>query len=52
MRHMEMYKGCRAEFDCGFSLVEENQSAQINNLRVRYATKIMASNASIISYNT
>jgi CII-binding regulator of phage lambda lysogenization HflD len=52
MRHMEMYKGCRAEFDCGFSHVEENQSAQINNLRMRYATKIMASPASIISYNT
>jgi CII-binding regulator of phage lambda lysogenization HflD len=50
MRHMEMYKGCRTEFDCGFSHIEANQSAQINNLRMRYATKIMASPASIISY--
>jgi hypothetical protein len=52
MRHMEMYKGYKAEFDCGFSLDEENQNAQINNLRMRYATKIMGSNASIISFNT
>ncbi|KAK9049314.1 hypothetical protein SSX86_031719 [Deinandra increscens subsp. villosa] len=49
MRHMEMYKGRYEPFECGFSLAKDVQDAQLTNLRMRYATKIMSSPSNVIA---
>ncbi|KAK9074975.1 hypothetical protein SSX86_003294 [Deinandra increscens subsp. villosa] len=45
MRHMEVYRGRKKEFDCGFSDENEKQESQVNNLRMRYATKLLTTKA-------
>ena len=45
MRHMELFKGKGNDFDCGFSDIPSKRTKQIKQLRMKYATKILLSNA-------
>ncbi|KAJ0435466.1 hypothetical protein HanIR_Chr17g0893611 [Helianthus annuus] len=47
MRHMEMYKGSDIEFECGFSTRKDIQDMQLQNLRMKIATKLLLSEANV-----
>ncbi|KAJ0554454.1 hypothetical protein HanHA89_Chr08g0307971 [Helianthus annuus] len=47
MRHMEMYKGSDVEFECGFSTHKNIQDIQLQNLRMKIATKLLLSEANV-----
>ncbi|KAI3712107.1 hypothetical protein L1987_70656 [Smallanthus sonchifolius] len=47
MRHMEMFKGKECEFECGVSDHERRKIAQIYNLRMKNAAKILLSDAKV-----
>ncbi|KAJ0770692.1 putative Ulp1 protease family catalytic domain, papain-like cysteine peptidase superfamily [Helianthus annuus] len=47
MRHMELYKGSDVEFECGFSTRKNIQDMQLQNLRMKIATKLILSEANV-----
>ncbi|KAF5811577.1 hypothetical protein HanXRQr2_Chr04g0182991 [Helianthus annuus] len=47
MRHMEMYKGSDVEFECGFSTRKNIQDMQLQNLRMKIATKLILPEANV-----
>ncbi|MFS7937264.1 hypothetical protein Hanom_Chr05g00425561 [Helianthus anomalus] len=48
MRHMEAYFGSSKPLDCGFNNKESEQEEQIKNLRMKYAAKILLSDANLL----
>ncbi|KAJ0554463.1 putative Ulp1 protease family catalytic domain, papain-like cysteine peptidase superfamily [Helianthus annuus] len=48
MRHMEAYFGSSKPLNCGFNNKESEQQEQIKNLRMKYAAKILLSDANLL----
>jgi hypothetical protein len=51
MRHMEMFKGVKSDFDCGFSVEEDVNKIQARNLRFKYAARIMMAENNMLRDN-
>jgi hypothetical protein len=48
MRHMEMYFGSKGvKFDCGFPKNEKEKKKKIDNLRIKYACRMLTSETNI-----
>ncbi|KAJ0462929.1 hypothetical protein HanHA300_Chr14g0509531 [Helianthus annuus] len=48
MRHMEAYAASNKPLNCGFNKKESEQQEQIKNLRMKYAAKILLSDANLL----